>query len=81
MTRRQVALIGLMGSGKSTVARVVARSLGVRAVDVDETILSITGLPICTDGGVVGIVSLGDLAVAQDPASALADIGAMPPNS
>jgi CBS domain-containing protein len=37
-------------------------------------------LPICTDGEVVGIVSLGDLAVAQDPASALADISAMPPN-
>jgi shikimate kinase len=43
MIRRHVALIGLMGSGKSTVARVVASSLGLRAVDVDETILSVTG--------------------------------------
>lgn len=32
------------------------------------------------DGRVEGIVSLGDLAVTQDPDSALADINAAPPN-
>jgi len=39
-------------------------------------------LPICApDGTPIGIVSLGDLAVEQDPMSALADISAVPPNN
>ena len=37
-------------------------------------------LPVVDDGQLVGIVSIGDLAVAQDPTSALADISAAPPN-
>jgi len=38
-------------------------------------------LPVVDAGGiVVGIVSLGDLAVERDPRSALADISAAPPN-
>jgi hypothetical protein len=32
-------------------------------------------------GKVVGIVSIGDLALDRDPDSALADISAAPPNS
>jgi CBS-domain-containing membrane protein len=31
-------------------------------------------------GDVIGIVSIGDLAVERDPRSALADISAAPPN-
>ena len=38
-------------------------------------------LPIRDDGHVVGIVSLGDLAMDRDPRSVLADISAMPPNN
>jgi CBS domain-containing protein len=38
-------------------------------------------LPITQDGRVVGIVSLGDLALERDPASVLADISAAPPNT
>jgi CBS domain-containing protein len=38
-------------------------------------------LPIREDGHVVGIVSLGDLAMDRDPRSVLADISAMPPNN
>lgn len=38
-------------------------------------------LPICEGGKAVGIVSLGDLALEQDPTSVLADISAMPPNN
>lgn len=38
-------------------------------------------LPVIDDGQVVGIVSLGDLAVAEDPHSALADISAARPNT
>jgi CBS domain-containing protein len=37
-------------------------------------------LPVIDDGHVVGIVSIGDLAVAEDPRSALADISAARPN-
>jgi CBS domain-containing protein len=37
-------------------------------------------LPVVQDGKVVGIVSLGDLALERDPDSALADISAAPPN-
>jgi len=37
-------------------------------------------LPVVKRGKVVGIVSIGDLAVERDPASALADISAAPPN-
>ena len=38
-------------------------------------------IPVCEDGKAVGILSLGDLAIDRDPASALADISAMPPNN
>jgi CBS domain-containing protein len=38
-------------------------------------------LPILEDDRVVGIVSIGDLAVERDPDSALADISAAPPNT
>jgi CBS domain-containing protein len=37
-------------------------------------------LPISDNGRAVGIVSLGDLAMEQDPNSALADISEAPPN-
>jgi CBS domain-containing protein len=37
-------------------------------------------LPVVDDGQVVGIVSIGDLAVTEDPTSALADISAARPN-
>lgn len=36
-------------------------------------------LPVVEDGRPVGMVSLGDLAVAQDPGSALADISRAEP--
>ena len=43
---------------------------------------AIRRLPVVEDGGrVVGIVSLGDLAEARDPKSALGDISAAAPNT
>ena len=38
-------------------------------------------LPVVKRGKIVGIVSIGDLAVERDPESALADISAAPPNA
>lgn len=37
-------------------------------------------LPVTDDGHAIGIVSIADLAVEQDPESALADISKAPPN-
>ena len=36
-------------------------------------------LPVCEDGHLVGVVSLGNLAAERDPESALADISTAPP--
>lgn len=43
MTFTHVALVGLMGSGKSAVGEVIARRLGVPMVDVDDEITARTG--------------------------------------
>jgi signal-transduction protein with cAMP-binding, CBS, and nucleotidyltransferase domain len=37
-------------------------------------------LPVCEVGRLVGVISLGNLATARDPESALADISAAPPD-
>jgi CBS domain-containing protein len=42
---------------------------------------AIRRLPVVEHGTPVGIVSLGDLALTQDPRSALGDISAAPPNT
>ncbi len=41
---------------------------------------SVRRLPVVDDGSLVGIVSLGDVAVRQEPDSALGEISAAPPN-
>jgi CBS domain-containing protein len=41
---------------------------------------AIRRLPVVSDGRLVGLVSLGDLALERDPDSALADISAAAPN-
>jgi CBS domain-containing protein len=41
---------------------------------------AIRRLPVVSRGRVVGIVTLGDLALERDPNSALADVSAAPPN-
>jgi CBS domain-containing protein len=43
---------------------------------------AIRRLPVVDgDGAVVGIVTMGDIAIARDRKSALADVSAAPPNS
>lgn len=42
---------------------------------------AIRRLPVMDNGSLVGIVSIGDLAVARDPDSALGEISAAPPNN
>ena len=41
---------------------------------------SVRRIPITENGNVVGVISLGDLAVERDPSSALADISSSPSN-
>lgn len=42
---------------------------------------AIRRLPVVENGNLVGIVSIGDLAVERDPESALGEISAAPPNN
>lgn len=42
---------------------------------------AIRRVPVCRDAKPVGIVSIGDLAIANDPRSALAEISASAPNN
>ena len=42
---------------------------------------AIRRLPVVEEGEVVGIVSMGDIAVARDRKSALGDVSAAPPNT
>lgn len=42
---------------------------------------AIRRLPVMDNGNLVGIVSIGDLAVERDPESALGEISAAPPNN
>ena len=43
--------------------------------------MAVRRLPVVEDGRPVGIVSIGDLAIEEDPSSALADISAAEPNT
>jgi CBS domain-containing protein len=54
--------------------------------DVDEAIrtmreIKVRRLPVMDGGRTVGVISLGDLAVARDPHSVLGEISSAPPNN
>jgi shikimate kinase len=44
--RENVVLVGFMGSGKSSVGRLLARALGGRFVDTDKLVVERAGMPI-----------------------------------
>ena len=46
MTRGHIVLIGLPGSGKSTVGPIVAEALGVPFADIDEILVRRMGMPV-----------------------------------
>jgi CBS domain-containing protein len=72
----------------ATVADVETTSTATLSPDqsVDEAIAlireqNVRRVPVVEDGRVVGIVSIGDLAIERDADSALADISSEPPNN
>jgi CBS domain-containing protein len=73
---------------QAAVEEVCSHSVEVVTVDddVDDVIArmrehALRRIPVVSDGELVGIISLGDLAVERDPGSALGDISAAPPNN
>ena len=52
--RRHVLLVGLPGSGKSTVGQLVAEGLGVPYLDIDSILVRQMGMPIAQIFGMVG---------------------------
>ncbi|ABS24425.1 shikimate kinase [Anaeromyxobacter sp. Fw109-5] len=73
-----LALAGMMGSGKSTVARHLGRLLGRRVVHLDEEIVRAAGKPIpaiFAEDGEPRFRALEREAVAALPAGVVADLG------
>jgi shikimate kinase len=73
-----VALTGMMGSGKSTVAELLGRMLGRRVVHLDDEIARAAGKPISTlfaEDGEPAFRALERLAVCAVPAGAVVDLG------
>ena len=46
LPRENIVLVGFMGSGKSTVGRLVAKRLRFRFLDTDQLIVNRAGMPI-----------------------------------
>ncbi len=73
-----LALAGMMGSGKSTVAAHLGRLLGRRVVSLDAEIARAAGKPIpaiFADDGEAAFRALERAAVATLPAGVVADLG------
>lgn len=73
-----IALCGMMGAGKSTVARALARLLGRRVVSLDAEIAARAGKPIpaiFAEDGEPAFRALERQAVAALPAGVVADLG------
>jgi CBS domain-containing protein len=84
-------VVRVMAEGREPVATPVGEiaSDEIKSVSPDDPVDLAVGLmreaalrrlPVTQNGYVVGVVSIGDLAVEREPGSALADISAAPPN-
>ena len=51
---RHIVLVGLPGSGKSTVGKLVAEALGTKVIDIDNLLVREMGMPISQIFGMVG---------------------------
>jgi shikimate kinase len=51
---RHIVLVGLPGSGKSTVGKLVAEALGTKVIDIDSLLVREMGMPILQIFGMVG---------------------------
>jgi shikimate kinase len=51
---QHVVLVGLPGSGKSTVGKLVAEALGTKVIDIDGLLVREMGMPILQIFGMVG---------------------------
>ncbi|HEX8628014.1 MAG TPA: CBS domain-containing protein [Catenuloplanes sp.] len=91
VTDRDITVRGVaeaLDPSAATLSQIVTRDLvTVRpdddlqaAADLMRT-YAVRRLPVVDDGDLVGVVSLGDLAVDRDPDSVLADISADEPNN
>jgi CBS domain-containing protein len=90
VTDRDLVIRGLAeGADPSEVTLAKVCSESVVQVDSDDTVdkaielmrsKAIRRLPVVHEGEVVGVVSLGDLAVQRDPDSVLGEISAAPAN-
>jgi shikimate kinase len=73
-----LALAGMMGAGKSTVAGALARALGRRALSTDALVEARAGKPIArifAEDGEPAFRAMERAAVAAIPAGAVADLG------
>ncbi len=52
---RNIAFIGMMGTGKTVTSRVVAEKLGMNFIDIDDTLVARMGMPIS-----VAFITLGE---------------------
>lgn len=91
VTDRDIVVRGLAsGDGVEMLSAGDVASRDVRTVSPDDPVgkavelmreTHIRRLPVVDNGELVGVVSIGDLAIERDPDSALADISEAPPNN
>jgi shikimate kinase len=58
---RHIVLVGLPGSGKSTVGRLVADALGAPVIDIDGLLVREMGMPVSQIFGMVGEVRFREM--------------------
>jgi CBS domain-containing protein len=91
VTDRDITVRGVaedMDPHRTPVSRILTRDVitvspyddAVSAADLMRT-YAVRRLPVIDDGHLVGLVSMGDLAVEREPQSVLADISADDPNN